>query len=147
MQKQYKETKSGYLRFKKDDEGKLRLEHCLVWEKHYGKIPPRMQMHHKDFNKTNNDISNLQLVTPLEHKRLHSGCRFVNGEWEKPCKACGEYKICNEGHWYFSRGCINGKICKKCYIQKSLETRKGLIAKGWKRKHYSRRTQTPREVI
>jgi len=137
----YKKTDKGYLRFAKDKDGKLRFEHCLVWEKHNGKIPIGMQIHHKDFNKENNNIKNLQLVTPLEHKRLHSGCRFINNEWEKPCKDCGEYKKCNKENWYYSRGCINGRICKKCYIKKSTEVRKILIQGGWKRKNYSRKSE------
>lgn len=129
-----KTTKKGYIRYARDEDGRQRFEHSLIWEKHHGKIPLGMQIHHKDFNKLNNDIENLQLVTPLEHKRFHSGCRLVNGEWEKPCSVCGEYKKCNKDNWYYSRGWINGKLCKKCFIKKSLEVRKKLIAKGWKRK-------------
>lgn len=139
MLKEYKKTKKGYFRYAKDDDGRLRFEHCIVWEKKYGKIPMGMQIHHIDFNKENNKISNLQLVTPLEHKRIHGGCIFVNGEWEKPCKICGEYKKCNKENWYYSNGWMNGKICKKCYIQKSLATRKTLIARGWKRKNYAKK--------
>lgn len=134
MNNKHKKTKKGYFRFAKDEEGRLRFEHSIIWEKHYGKIPLGMQIHHKDFNKENNIISNLQLVTPLEHKRLHQGCILKKGKWLKPCKVCGEYKECNKENWYYSRGWINGKICKKCFIQKSLEVRKNLIAKGWKRK-------------
>lgn len=136
MSKQYKTTKKGYLRFAKDQDGRLRMQHCLVWEKANGKIPDGMQVHHIDHDKTNNAIENLQLVTPLEHKRLHSGCRLNGDTWEKPCKDCGEFKPCDKEHWYFSRGWINGKTCRKCYIIKSLEVRKNLIAKGWKRKNY-----------
>ena len=141
MQKERKKTTKGYIRFANDGEGKHRFEHCIIWENHHGKIPLGMQIHHKDFDKANNKISNLQLVTPLEHKRLHSGCRLVKGEWEKPCKGCGKYKGCNKENWYFSRGWINGKLCKKCFIQKSLETRTILIAKGWKRKNYPRKSE------
>lgn len=130
---EYKKTKKGYFRFAKDSDGKLRFEHCIVWEKHNGKIPLGMQIHHIDFDKGNNKIENLQLVNPLEHKRLHSGCRLVGNEWEKPCRVCGEYKKATKEFWYFSRGWINGKICKVCYIQKSLQVRKVLISKGWKR--------------
>jgi len=127
-------TKKGYLRYAKDIDGRLRFEHNIVWEKHHGKIPDRLQIHHKDLNKTNNNIDNLILVTSLEHKRLHTGCRFVKDNWEKPCKVCGEFKKCNKDNWYFSRGFMTGKICKKCFIKKSIEVRKKLIANGWKRK-------------
>jgi hypothetical protein len=129
-------TAKGYFRTKKDKDGRLRLEHNLVWESYYGKIPPGMHIHHIDFNKTNNNIENLQCVTPLEHKRLHGGCKIIDNEWYKPCDTCGEFKKCDKENWYFSRGWINGKICKKCFIQKSLKVRKELEAKGWKRKSY-----------
>ena len=45
--------------------------HRLIWEKHNGKIPNRYQIHHIDGNKLNNNISNLQLITPEEHTRHH----------------------------------------------------------------------------
>lgn len=136
---EHKKTRKGYFRFAKDENGMLRFEHSIVWERHNGKIPLGMQVHHKDFNKVNNSIENLQLVTPLEHKRIHTGCRFIDNEWEKPCKVCGEFKKANKDNWYFSRGWINGKICKKCFIKKSIEVRKDLISKGWKRNYSPKR--------
>jgi hypothetical protein len=138
---EYKKTKKGYLRYAKDNEGKLRFEHCIVWEKHNGKIPLGMQIHHVDFDKTNNSIENLLLVTPTEHKRYHSDCILRHGKWFKRCKCCGEYKEANDDYWYYSRGWINGKLCKKCFIKKSIETRKILISKGWKRKNYPTNNQ------
>lgn len=134
-----KKTKKGYIRYQKDELGKLRFEHCIVWEKHNGKIPAGMQIHHIDFNKTNNDIKNLLLVTPTDHKRYHSECILKDGVWFKKCKCCGEHKEANKEHWYYSGNWINGKLCKPCYIKKSLETRANLISKGWKRKNYARK--------
>ena len=50
-------------------------------------------------------------------------------------KACDKQdKEASKENWYYSRGWINGKICKPCYIKKSIEVRKELIKKGWKRK-------------
>ena len=48
------------------------LMHKYVWEYYNGKIPSGYDIHHIDGNKANNDISNLQLLTREEHKRLHA---------------------------------------------------------------------------
>ena len=45
--------------------------HVYVWEQNYEKVPKGYEVHHKDFDRSNNDISNLQLLTVSEHKRLH----------------------------------------------------------------------------
>ena len=48
-------------------------EHRLVVEKHIGRyLLPEEIVHHKDLNKTNNDISNLQIVTNSEHRKIHA---------------------------------------------------------------------------
>ena len=41
--------------------------HRYVWEKHNGIIPLGFDIHHIDWNKTNNDISNLELISHSEH--------------------------------------------------------------------------------
>lgn len=45
--------------------------HRLIYEDHYGPIPKGMQIHHIDGDTTNNDISNLQLVSISEHNKIH----------------------------------------------------------------------------
>lgn len=81
---------------------KLRLAHHLIWEAINGPIPEKCLIHHKDHNKQNNDIENLQLVTELEHQRLHSSFMgILNGEWLRVCKYCRnissltKYPICD----------------------------------------------------
>lgn len=133
MKKERKLTAKGYVRlFRKN---RHKFEHVIVWEQHFGEVPAGMQIHHIDGDKTNNHISNLQLVTPLDHKRLHEGCKLVSGEWHKPCKDCGEFKKCCPENWYYSRGWINSRLCRPCFIKKSMATRKALIARGWKRNY------------
>lgn len=41
--------------------------HRLVWETFKGKIPKGYEINHKDHNKANNDLSNLELVTHSEN--------------------------------------------------------------------------------
>lgn len=45
--------------------------HRLVWESFVGEIPKGCVIHHKDGNKQNNKLSNLQLVTTKEHHDIH----------------------------------------------------------------------------
>lgn len=72
-----------------DERGRIR-EHRLVAEKFLlnnensiiidGKryLHPYYHVHHIDENKANNDISNLQVLTPQEHTRLHNKTRKVS---------------------------------------------------------------------
>lgn len=47
-------------------------EHIYIMEQHIGrKLLPNEVVHHIDKNKTNNDISNLLLLTQSEHSKLH----------------------------------------------------------------------------
>lgn len=45
--------------------------HRYVWQFYNGPIPEGYEIHHKDGNKANNDISNLECLERCEHKRLH----------------------------------------------------------------------------
>lgn len=44
--------------------------HRLIWEKANGNIPDGYVIHHKDGNRLNNDLSNLELMELHEHQRL-----------------------------------------------------------------------------
>lgn len=43
----------------------------MIFEKFYGGIPKGCHVHHKDGNKTNNCILNLQIIPISEHNKLH----------------------------------------------------------------------------
>ena len=45
--------------------------HRFVYEQAYGEIPEGYVIHHKDGNKKNNRIDNLEMITSSEHKALH----------------------------------------------------------------------------
>lgn len=58
---------NGYL---KNTEKGLWL-HRYIWEKYNGPIPEGYVIHHKDHNKLNNDISNLEMISDREHRLEH----------------------------------------------------------------------------
>ncbi len=55
----------GYL-----SRGNRRL-HRLIWQKVNGKIPKGFDIHHKDGNKLNNSIENLECIPHREHLSIH----------------------------------------------------------------------------
>jgi hypothetical protein len=58
-------TRSGYHQI--SAKGKTWFVHRLVWEAFNGEIPKGFQINHIDGVKSNNCLSNLELVTPLEN--------------------------------------------------------------------------------
>lgn len=46
-------------------------EHLLVWKKANGDIPINHVIHHKDSNKLNNRIDNLEQLSNKEHRKRH----------------------------------------------------------------------------
>ena len=98
-------------------EGKRVPVHRYVWEKHNGVIPSKMVIHHKDGDRFNNDIDNIELLTYTEHKRIHAGWTKSKGEWyAKPCKVCGELKPLTE---FYRQGKIWQSKCKPCWDEAS----------------------------
>lgn len=87
--------------------GELKYSHRLVYETYKGKIPEGMEVHHKDHDKTNNHVDNLELTShqknmeyyfttycklPIKkepkHHRRFNGYYVVNGiKYESPYKA------------------------------------------------------------
>src|SRR5262245_12308522 len=45
--------------------------HREKWKKEHGPIPSKCEIHHKDDNPLNNDISNLECITVKEHRARH----------------------------------------------------------------------------
>ena len=99
------------------------MEHVLVWEKAHGPIPPGYQVHHKDENKLNNDLDNLELLDPLTHKRLHSGCYIENGRWKKPCIKCKNIKDVDDDYYFKSTDNAVDSYCKTCRIAASTKNK------------------------
>lgn len=73
-------TQSGYLAFSVNDgiKNHSRMFHRIYYEAFCGKIPFGLTINHKDGNKTNNDLGNLEAMTlmeNIEHSwKLRLGC-------------------------------------------------------------------------
>ena len=53
--------------------GNRRRLHVAMWEAEAGvAVPPGCVIHHVDWVKTHNEISNLVCVTVAEHERIHN---------------------------------------------------------------------------
>ena len=110
-------TKKGYIRINGD------MVHRRVWRKHHGPVPVGFFIHHIDGNKQNNDIANLELITALAHKRIHSGCELRDGEWWKPCRKCGEFKSVEADYYKRKSGGIS-PWCKACCIRNAVNNKR-----------------------
>ncbi len=63
--------KWGYIRLN-TTKGRIKLQHRLVMEEFLGRsLEPWEHVHHKNEDRADNSISNLQIVTPTEHKKIH----------------------------------------------------------------------------
>lgn len=69
--KHYYVNTNGYL-VNCEDRNRPYLVHRKIMEEHLGrKLKDNEIVHHKDMNKLNNDINNLQIVSRSEHIKLH----------------------------------------------------------------------------
>lgn len=92
-----------------------RLLHREVWKYHFGPIADGHQIHHRDRNKANNDISNLECVSLEDHSRFYNiGC---NGSVHR----CGQpastepMTHCHNGHpWTPENTTITKRGWRRC---------------------------------
>lgn len=103
--------------------------HRLEWKKHKGEIPYGQIVHHKDENKLNWSIDNLELLSRGEHIKTHcdvvhrKGIKIIASKGnvhihfnsiEEAAENCGTYTICinrifrgkqkSANGWMFERG-------------------------------------------
>lgn len=76
----------GYVLIKTDDGWKR--EHIVVWERFNGSLHDGCLIHHLDGDRTNNDISNLEMMTNSKHGSIHHGAMLIGLEWLCECPYC-----------------------------------------------------------
>lgn len=134
--------KNGYVNFWDNDKGIVK-EHIYIMEQAIGrKLKKNEVVHHIDFNRSNNDISNLQLMTRAEHSALHRKIEIEKNGYPSglinPFKRtgmkpynCKPVKCIENGKIYLSTGdcakdiCGNAKCIWKVCTGK-MKTYKGL---------------------
>lgn len=81
----YSVRENGYLA--KTIESRSYL-HREIWEQHYGPIPLGYEVHHKDEDKRNNALNNLELLTEADHAAAHGfgGNQYVPSLGRRPVK-------------------------------------------------------------
>jgi tRNA(Ile)-lysidine synthase TilS/MesJ len=71
--------------------GRYAYEHTVVWWQNYGVIPKNgFQIHHKNKNHRDNNISNLELLTASEHAKHHGKQRKQAAKIKMICAFCKE---------------------------------------------------------
>lgn len=108
---------NGGQRYKiKQKNGKRKGEHVLVWEEHNKKeLPKGWVVHHINGKKKDNNINNLEAMTPEKHNRIH----FCGKEpWNKGIK-CPNISKKLKGH-----GVTKEQItkCKGSWFNKYLDS-------------------------
>jgi len=102
-------------------DGKEVKLHVYIWEKANGNKPKGYEIHHKDFNKFNYSLENLELLTKSDHRRLHAGWIRKNEKWiKKPCNKCKRLLDLNKFYFIKTRD-IESNYCKECHNKIMLE--------------------------
>lgn len=81
-------NKSGYryVYLRNDEKRISRAVHLLVIEAFVGRRPPGYVTHHKDLDKTNNHVRNLEYIPREKHGRLHGLLQYTPPELKKQPK-------------------------------------------------------------
>ena len=87
----HRSRKRGYRVLYSEDWSKCEYEHRYVMEQYLGRKLSRNEVvHHKDRNRMNNDISNLEVMSVSEHTRLHAIENGLKPRFDNYCVDCGK---------------------------------------------------------
>lgn len=92
-------TQNGYLRVNllNGNKRKMCFVHRLVWLNFIGEIKEGYQINHKDENKTNNHLENLELMTPKENSNYGNRNKNIsNTKTNTNCKTVYQYNLNDE---------------------------------------------------
>lgn len=122
--------------YTKNQEHKL-ATHRKIWEDKFGKIPEGFIIHHKNGNKRDNRIENLEMISHKEHSWIHFGRINKDGVWVKKCRACQNelpkeaftfITKNNSSYWKGTcKSCINKRIADKHPATKNLSKHNSCI--------------------
>lgn len=94
--------------------------HIAVWTHHNGEIPKGFHVHHKDRNRANNSIGNLELLPASVHMALHQEGRCLEFS-DNARKAAAEWHGSDEGReWHkqqYKKHCaaaLSKRVLRKC---------------------------------
>lgn len=114
----------------------------FVWELFNGPVPKGYQIHHKDHNKLNDALSNLELLTEFEHKSRHFKGRTFSEEYRKKLSDSNKgkhFKLNKKIKEKRTKEEINASISSTVktlwsnpeYREKVLSSRKGKMGGYW----------------
>lgn len=121
----------GYYRIHTKTEGnRNKLLHRLIFEEEHGKLSVNDIVHHKDGDRLNNDLSNLELISKEAHDNKHG--------FEKSLKTntTGYYRVSKQFDPHFKQGfrwryCYSENGKQKCLKSVDLGLLKDkVLAKG-----------------
>jgi hypothetical protein len=148
----FNQTKDGY--WVATIDARIKSLHVYIWEKHNQcRVPRGYVIHHKDEDKDNNNITNLQLMTCNDHNRLHmTGNQYWKGKHHTDeTKALiskansgsnnGRYGIKEDPEHAKERGRISGLAKMKPITQEMIDDiNNGMTRKAWCEKYNCSRT-------
>lgn len=121
----YQDLKNGY--WISTDHPRIRA-HRWVWNSIHGAIPKGYHIHHKDEDKSNNDIQNLELIEMSRHFSIHMQCPIKRKRASEHCNSIRpltkEWHQSEEGRAWHRLHALQGKfgkwekedvICDQCH--------------------------------
>lgn len=112
-----KVTRRGYeyvCLYPQEGEKKYFFVHRIVTLAFLGELPESLQVNHKDGNKLNNQLMNLEYVTHSENMRhaLRTGLRNTIPRGAKHHAAKLTEELVREIRAYYAQGCKQASICR-----------------------------------